>query len=157
MEGRLIGRSGRLPPQREDAPLAQSSWRIPPELTQAGRVLTVALRTWRYPGYDLRRLSSLNAAPPLNIHNAGEAPLYAALDRLRAVIRGRIWVLAVHCLLLLFLLMSGPARWTKTEFQLLAGYLLSYILDASPPVASNAPLTVTLIGNPSRTLCVTVQ
>ena len=108
VEGRLVGQSGQLSPEIRDGPLRYWAFPIPGDLVTPGRVVTVALRTWRYPGYELRRLDNLALAPGLTLRNAGETPLYA--EPMRASFRGRAWAMALGLFLLLFLFLSGPAQ-----------------------------------------------
>jgi sigma-B regulation protein RsbU (phosphoserine phosphatase) len=134
VEGRLIGSGGSLPPRFQDAASGYHAWPVPAEMAVPGRVLTVVLRIWRFPGWDLRRLTSQRVAPELSVHNAVETPLY--VSGFRSILRGREWAMAVTLLVLLFLLMGGRTQWTQKEFQLLAAYLLVHLANAAIYVSS---------------------
>jgi len=129
IDGHLVGSNGHFPPNLQDTQQVFLAWPIPEDLAKPGRVVTVALRLWQYPGRDLRRLTGFKAALPLSLVNAVEVPIYVAQDR--SILRGRLWGTGIITLLLCFLLMGGKSQWKQREFQLLTCYLFLQIMAAS--------------------------
>ncbi|MBI4902940.1 MAG: SpoIIE family protein phosphatase [Acidobacteria bacterium] len=128
-EGRLIGGNGSLPPRLRDVNGNYRAWAIPADLAAPGKVITVALRIWWFPGRDLRRLTDFRAAPPLFLHNEGETPIY--YDRVRSLVRGRQWGMSITLLLILFLWMGGQTHGGEREFRLLTLYLFLHAANAA--------------------------
>jgi hypothetical protein len=123
VEGRLIGASGNPPPAFRDARSGYKVWPLRLELARPGHTVTVAVRMWKAPGLDLRRLTAraLSDQYRVFVHPAGETPIYER--RQSANFRGQAWALAIMLALLLFLPTAGRVQWAKDEFKLLIGYV----------------------------------
>ncbi len=125
-EGQLIGKNGHFPPALRTDILEYKTYPIPAGMATPGKVITVAIRLWRYPGADLRRLVGFTFAPQISLHNAGETPIYWSNQR--SILRGRFWALAITLALLLVLLTSGAAQFGNREVRLLFAYLALYAI-----------------------------
>ncbi len=114
VEGRLIGRHGRLPPAFQDSPLGYSTFALPRDLAMPGRVVTIALRMWDPPGNRFRPMRQ--NPPALSIHSRGETPIYE--QRAWSVFRGYAWSATVALVALLLVAVAGRSHQCGTELRL---------------------------------------
>lgn len=114
VDGLLIGRHGRLPPQFQDATEGYSTFRLPPQLAKPGKVLTVSLRLWYPPGVRFRPMHSKTPTPV--IHENGETPIYKR--RAFGAFRGYVWSTALSIVVLLLLGLAGRTQEEHGEYSL---------------------------------------
>ena len=138
VEGRLIGRHGKLPPEFEDSHRGYATFALPPDLAVPGTVITVALRMWDPPG---SRFRGWNKPPKPVIHSEGETPSRARDSAPARIGRGYEWGAALILFALGLFGAAGRAQYKGREFVLvllfgvaLAGWCLSLALSYVYPL-----------------------
>lgn len=125
VEGRRIGRHGKLPPEFEDSTLGYSTFAIPPEFASPGRLTTVAVRMWDPPGSKFRGWARPH---PLTIHSRVETPIYERNSADLRTLRGYLWSAALMLLVLVMLGVAGRDVDKGPEFRLVVVFCGVYLV-----------------------------
>jgi sigma-B regulation protein RsbU (phosphoserine phosphatase) len=123
-DGRLIGRRGAPPPVWQDVPRAYSTFSLPADLAEPGRVITVAVRRWDPPGVRVRGFADTRE---IRIHAAAESFFHEYHSMIQRRKRGGMLTFAIMAAALVLLLLGRPRGDRSREFVLVMAFCASFL------------------------------